>query len=59
MGWLTLLGIVAVAIGLVVVSRSAPEGGRPAGRTRLMTAARVVLLIAGLVVAAVWLQALP
>lgn len=54
MHWLALLGLVAAVVGLVALTRSAPEGGRPAGRTRLMSAARVVLALLG-VAALAWL----
>lgn len=49
MNWIVVLGIVAVAIGLVAVSGIKVKGGRPAGRTHLMTAARICLGILVLV----------
>jgi hypothetical protein len=49
MSWIVILGIVVVAIGLVAVSGIKVKGGRPAGRTHLMTAARICLGILVLV----------
>lgn len=50
MSWIVILGIVVVAIALVVLSGIRVKGGRPAGRTHLMTAARICLGILLLIV---------
>ncbi len=54
MSWLAILGIVVVGITLVALSGIRPKGTRPAGRTHLMTAARICLgiVVAILVIAA-------
>jgi hypothetical protein len=49
MSWIVILGMVVVAIGLVGLSGIKVKGGRPAGRTHLMTAARICLGILVLV----------
>ncbi len=49
MSWIVILGIAVVAIGLVSLSGIRVKGGRPAGRTHLMTAARICLGILVLV----------
>jgi hypothetical protein len=55
--WLGLLIAVAVAIALVAVVGAGPKGGRPVGRTGLMSGARVVLLVTVALVAwALWTQ---
>jgi hypothetical protein len=43
MSWIVILGIVAVAIALVALTGIRVKGGRPAGGTHLMTAARICL----------------
>lgn len=43
MSWIVILIIVAVAIALVALSGIKVKGGRPAGSTHLMTAARICL----------------
>jgi hypothetical protein len=43
MSWIVILGIVVVAIALVALFNLQPKGGRPAGGTHLMTAARICL----------------
>jgi hypothetical protein len=50
MSWIVILGIVVVAIALVALSGIKVKGGRPAGRTHLMTAARICLGLLVLVV---------
>jgi hypothetical protein len=50
MSWIVILGIVVVAIALVALSGIKVRGGRPAGRTHLMTAARICFGILVLVV---------
>lgn len=49
MSWLALLGFVVVVIAFVVLTKSSPSGGRPAGSTGLATAARVVLVVIALI----------
>jgi hypothetical protein len=49
MSWLSILGVVVVLVGLVSVFGATPKGGRPASRTRLMSAARFVLVLIGIV----------
>jgi uncharacterized membrane protein YozB (DUF420 family) len=48
--WLAILGIVVVVIAVVSVLGARPKGGRPVERTQLMGVARVVLIIAGLII---------
>jgi uncharacterized membrane protein YozB (DUF420 family) len=48
--WLAILGIVVVVIAIVSVLGARPKGGRPVERTQLMGVARVVLIIAGLII---------
>ncbi|MDP9119855.1 MAG: hypothetical protein M3O15_00535 [Acidobacteriota bacterium] len=50
MSWIVILGIAVVAIALVALSGIKVKGGRPAGRTHLMTAARICLGLLVLVV---------
>jgi uncharacterized membrane protein YozB (DUF420 family) len=50
MNWLAILGIVVVVIAIVSVLGARPKGGRPVERTQLMGVARVVLIIAGLII---------
>jgi hypothetical protein len=55
MTWLGVLIAVAVAVALFGLTGARVKGGRPVGRTRLMSAARVVLVILAAVVAyAAW-----
>lgn len=46
-----ILAFFVVVIGLFVVTGIRPKGGRPASGTHLMTAARVILAILGVVLA--------
>jgi len=48
MSWLTLLLLAVVLVAVAAVTGLKPRGGRPVARTRLMTAARVVLLVIAL-----------
>jgi hypothetical protein len=48
MSWLTLLLLAAVLVAVAAVTGLKPRGGRPVARTRLMSAARVVLLVIAL-----------
>ena len=45
MHWIYLLGLVVVAIGFFTVTKIQPKDGRPAPNTRLMSAARIVLVL--------------
>lgn len=45
MHWIYLLGIVGIVVALAALAGFQPEGGRPAARTRLMTVARVLLVL--------------
>lgn len=55
MTWLGALILVAVLVAIFGLTGARVQGGRPVGRTRLMSAARVVLLILVAVVAyAAW-----
>ena len=54
MTWIGLLIAVAVAVAVVAVAGARPKGGRPVEGTRLMSGARVVLVILVLVVAWAW-----
>jgi hypothetical protein len=51
MSWLTVLWIVALAVAILALTGVEPSGTRPVGRTRLMSAARVVFGLMALVVA--------
>jgi len=48
MSWLTLLLLAVVLVAFAAVTGLKPRGGRPVARTRLMSAARVVLLVIAL-----------
>ena len=43
------LGIVVIVVAILSVFGLRPKGGRPVGRTRLMFAARIVLIVIGIV----------
>jgi hypothetical protein len=45
MSWIVILGIVVVAIALIATTGIRIKGGRPAGRSGLMNAARICLAI--------------
>jgi len=49
MSWMGILGIVVVLVALASVLGLRPRGGRPASGTHLMTVARVVLVLVGIV----------
>jgi hypothetical protein len=49
--WLTLLLLVAVLVAVAAITGVKPRGGRPVARTRLMSAARVVLLVIAVLLA--------
>lgn len=49
MNWLSILGILAIVVALLSVFGFTPKGGRPVARTRLMSMARVVLVLFGLI----------
>jgi hypothetical protein len=49
--WLTLLLLVAVLVAVAAITGIKPRGGRPVARTRLMSAARVVLLVIAVLLA--------
>lgn len=51
MTWLGILIVVATLVAAFGVSGARVEGGRPVGRTRLMSAARIVLVILAGVIA--------
>lgn len=51
MSWLTLLLLVAVLVAVAAITGVKPRGGRPVARTRLMSAARVVLLVIAVLLA--------
>ncbi|HLE84490.1 MAG TPA: hypothetical protein VJG13_09135 [Thermoanaerobaculia bacterium] len=51
MSWLTLLLLVAVIVAVAAITGVKPSGGRPVARTRLMSAARVVLLVIAVLLA--------
>ncbi|HEX2252568.1 MAG TPA: hypothetical protein VHQ65_04810 [Thermoanaerobaculia bacterium] len=51
MSWLTLLIAAAVLVALAALTGIKPKGTRPVARTRMMTAARIVLLLIALVLA--------
>lgn len=47
MHWIAILGIVVVVIALATLFRVRPEGGRPAGKTKLMGVARIIAILIG------------
>ena len=53
MSWIYVLGIVAVVVALAALSGIKPEGTKPVARTRMMTAARIVLVLIGVLLALV------
>ena len=52
--WWVPRGIVLVAIVLVVFLKASPDGGRPAGQTRLMSAARAIVLLVAVIALVAW-----
>lgn len=51
MSWLTLLLLVVVVVAVAAITGLKPKGGRPVARTRLMSAARVVLVVIAVLLA--------
>lgn len=51
MSWIYLLGIVVIGIAVFAVTGVQPKEGRPAPNTRLMSAARVIVVIMVVLVA--------
>ena len=49
MTWLSILGLVVILAAIVSVLGFQPKGAKPVGGTRLMFAARVILVILGLI----------
>ncbi len=49
--WFGLLAVAVVLIALVALTGARPKGGRPVGGTQLMTAGRIVVIVAALVLA--------
>jgi uncharacterized membrane protein YozB (DUF420 family) len=49
MNWLSILGIAVILVVIVSVFGLGPKGGRPVARTRLMSVARIILVIFGLI----------
>jgi FtsH-binding integral membrane protein len=49
MSWLAILGIAVLMVGVASVFGLTPKRGRPAAGTRLMLAARVVLILIGVI----------
>ena len=49
MNWLSILGIVVILVAIASVFGLAPKGGKPVAGTRLMSVARVLLIIFGLI----------
>lgn len=47
MNWLSILGIVVILVAIASVFGLNPKGGRPVARTRLMSVARVFLVVLG------------
>lgn len=56
MSWIVILGIVVVVVALFALTGVKPKGTRRVASTRLMSAARVVLLIIVLILIWVVLQ---
>ncbi|MEA2626886.1 MAG: hypothetical protein QOD06_2931 [Candidatus Binatota bacterium] len=53
--WLPLLGLAIVVALVVALPGARPRGAKPVGNTRLMGAARIVLLILGAIILYAWL----
>lgn len=49
MNWLSILGIVVIFVAIASVLGLTPKGGKPVARTRLMSVARAILVIVGIV----------
>lgn len=49
MNWLSILGIVVILVAIASVFGLAPRGAEPVAGTRLMSVARVVLVVIGLI----------
>jgi len=49
MSWLSILGAAVIVIAVLSVIGLRPKGGRPVARTRLMSMARIFLVIFGLI----------
>lgn len=45
MGWIVVLGFVTVVVALAALGGLKPSGTRPVARTKLMVAARAVLVL--------------
>ena len=54
MTWFGVLIATVVVVAVVALSGVRQKGARPVGNTHLMSAARVVLVILGLVLAYMW-----
>lgn len=52
MHWLAILGLVVVLVGIAALTGLKPSGAKSVSSTRMMTAARVVLVILAIVL--VW-----
>ena len=50
MHWIYLLGLVVIVVGVAAVTGIQPKEGRPAPNTRLMSAARIVLVVVGVLI---------
>jgi hypothetical protein len=59
MTWLSILGIVVILIAIVSVIGFQPKGAKPVGGTRLMSVARVFLVIFGLILLYIGYHARP
>lgn len=51
MSWLLLLGIAVALTAFVGLTGAQPEGGRPVANTRMMGAARVILMLVAVALA--------
>ena len=49
MNWLSILGIVVILAAIASVFGLAPKGAQPVAGTRLMSVARIVLIVFGLI----------
>jgi hypothetical protein len=49
MHWIVLLGFAVVLVAIAAVTGAKPSGTRPVARTRLMTAARITLVVIALI----------
>lgn len=57
MHWIYILLLVVVFVAFFAIPGAEPEKGRPASKTRLMTAARIMLVVVALLLVLAYFQA--